>query len=198
MNPDADRILPRWAAHANIGRTRVLDDTTARQLIDRVLVRQWTRALAEEALTGDGSTTATRQQLRGILNTAGVGTVAVAAPNRVGALLTAIATVENAGFPGPHAVVLHPADKSELLGQADFRRDRFPTLDAVIGFDRIAAGTAYVGQIGAGRLLSTPLMINVSPDHASNITTAIVTMQPAAFLDIDLPYPGSMCLITGM
>lgn len=195
---DADVSLFRWAQHVNVLR-RVLDDSeAARRLINELMRRHVLRNLAFEILAGDGSTTATRKQLLGINSKSGVGSVAVATGDTTTALATAVQTVEAAGFEGPHALVCAPLDKRKILLHTAYLADRFPSITRIVSFNRLTAGTAYLGQYGAGNLYMTSLVISVSQDHDMHWTTGRATVQPETDVYLDLPHAAAFCKITGV
>jgi len=194
----ADVELIRFAEHANATRALLDDSEQARRLINDLMRRHLLRNLAFEIIAGDGSTTATRKQLLGVNSKSGVGSVAVATADYTTALLTAIQTVEAAGYEGPHVLVAAPLDKRKFLAHAAFLRDRVPTLERIVGFNRLTAGTAFVGSYSAANLYMTPVTINVSQDHATNWVTGLATIQPETFAYLDIPNPGAFCKITGV
>jgi hypothetical protein len=195
---DDDVTLFRWAMHVNTFR-RVLDDSeAARRMINELMRRHVLRNLAFEILMGDGSEIATRKQLLGVNSKAGVGSVAVATGDYTTALTTAIQTVEAAGYEGPHALVCAPLDKRKILTHSAFLAERFPSLSRVVAFNRLTAGTAFLGSYGAANLYMTSLAINVSQDHDVNWTTGTATVQPEAFVHLDIPQPGAFCKITAI
>jgi hypothetical protein len=178
----------RWSLHMNVDRESLLDDAVATRLIDTLMTRFWLRQLAFEVLMGDGSATGTRKQLLGVNSAPGVQAVAFAT-NKVVTLTAAVAALEAAGWPGPFVLVAAPTDKKELLDESLWRADRFPNIASVVGFDKLTAGTAFLGQFGAANLYMTGdgVSIEVSQDHATNFVSGKATVQPTAWVYLDIP-----------
>jgi hypothetical protein len=197
--PETDMV--RFSLHANgIPKDDIVrDDARARRLIDTILRRFWARQVAFEVLFGDGTTVGDRQQLTGIVNTAGIGTIAVATNDRVTALAQAIRTVQNgAGYDGSVQLVINPNDLEELVLQSTWRRDRYPDLSAIVASSTVTAGTSVVGSFAAADLFSTGVSVEISDDHSDNWIKGVVTLQPTGWLHLDVPTPSAFCRITGM
>jgi hypothetical protein len=108
--------IPVWAPAS---RRALADVDELRRLVDEQLTFDVRRRLEEQLVNGNGTT----PNLRGILNTTGIGSQAKAADSHPLALAKALALVLVAGFK-PSAVALHPNDWVESSPRSSRPADR--------------------------------------------------------------------------
>lgn len=139
-----------------------------------------------QCLSGNG----TAPNIRGLLNTVGIQTQAVATDGMLVALRKAITKTQIAGYP-PSGVVMHPTDwegielsRDATSGVFLFTRDpsslAAPTVWGlpVVATTSIVVGTALVGAFREGATLwrKPGVRILMSDSHASNFTQNILVI----------------------
>ncbi len=170
--------------------------------------------LAEEnqILNGNG----TAPNLRGILNTAGIGTQAVGADNRADAIHKAI-NVCRLAFHEPDAIVLHPTDWQTVRLQKNANNDYYVggavegdpiTLwgKTVITSPVIAQGTGLVGAFGHGAQLwdreEARVVFTESGlgDTAGQelFTRNLIRFRAEERVSFGVPFPSAFCSVSGL
>jgi hypothetical protein len=188
-----EREQSRWTVHTPVARGALIDDPpVAARVVDEVLRNGWARLLDVELLAGTGADVpGVRRQLLGILS-AGIGSLA--GPISVAKVLSAVQTLTTAGFGGPHDLIGPPAMLTTLLGAADWRSDRFPTIRSIRYVDH--ASVVVLGQWSEASLyVDGPVRIDVSPDHGDYFLRGLYTLQPNAMLTFDVPRPDAFVKI---
>ena len=164
--------------------------------------------LAEEdqILNGNG----TPPNLRGILNTSGIGTTAVGTGSRSEALYHAM-TILRLAFFEPDAVVMHPTDFEAVRLEKDANGDYTfgpPTDDdpratwskTIIQSPLIAQGTALVGSFAQGAVIydREQARVDVSESHASLFVTNQVIVRGESRIGVAVPRPAAFVTVTGL
>lgn len=177
------------------------DQGQARALLENRLGSGVIRRLETQVIGGDGA----GENIRGILNTSGIGTVAKGAEPRIETLHKAITLVRLALFAEPDNIILHPTDYEEvvfekdangayLLGPAALQTSRtiwgFPTMPTAAE----TLGTGLIGNFSEGAMLwlRAGLMLSASDSHSDFFTkrqvallaelrAAFAAWQPKAF-----------------
>lgn len=203
---EADSPMRTIAGWIPITRQAAEDDATLLGYIEGRLGFKVEYRLDAEILSGDG----VAPNLRGILNTTGIGTYApVAAEARLISLRKAITLAQIAEYQ-PDAVMLHPTDLQILSLDVD-TQGRFrvtPDVQAgpsaqmiwglrIVATTAMASGTALVGAFRLGATLweRHGVRLLMTDSHASNFTSNILVLlaemraaltvwRPAAFVKI--------------
>lgn len=193
----------RFAVHVNVDRySMITDDAYATRVVNGLVSRVLRRQLSKEVVTGDGTTVGDRRQLAGLAVAANMNVQAFSV-SRVETVLKAISVVQGDGFEGPHQLLLNPVDAQELLNEATWRRDRLPTVDAILAADYVPAGTGYVGEFAAACDLYVwqGVTVEVSQSHASLFTAGACTVQATSWVYLDITSPDTksgLCRMTGI
>lgn len=165
-----------------------------RGLLEGRLASGVDRRFESQIISGDGI----GENLRGIVNTTGVGTVAKGATEpRLEAIHRAITTVRLNLFADPDAIGLHPSDYEDvvfekdanglyLLGPASQQTSRTVWGFPVVITTAFTAGTGLVGNHREGAItwIRTGVTISASDSHANFFTerrVALLAEMRAAF-----------------
>jgi len=199
----------RWIAeHVAITRSIAQDRPQLRSYIDDYLIYDVNLELEEQMLSGNG----TGQNFTGILNTAGIQTVAAftAPAGPLDNLRKGLTLVRLNGRANPNAVILNPSDAQNIdLLKENNEANNFvasPFTSAgprslwgvpVVESDAIAAGTALVGDFKKAILFDRQeaqiLLGTVADDFVRNIVRILCELRaawgvvrPSAFCTVSL------------
>jgi HK97 family phage major capsid protein len=188
-------------------RRNLADAGQARALLEGRLQNGVERRLESQLVSGDGS----GENLRGVLNTSGIASVARGTDPRIEAIHKGITQVRLNGFVEPDALLLHPSDYEEaifekdangayLLGPASQQESRtvwgFPTVVSTV----IAANTSLVGQFRQGAVLwlRSGVSLSASDSHSTFFTERRVALMAELRAAFAAWQPKLFAQVTGM
>jgi HK97 family phage major capsid protein len=202
-----DRV--RVIAHVVTGvdRSLLMDIDSVEQLLDAELRIGVLLAEENQILNGD----ATGENLRGILNTAGIGSVAKGgAEPQTDAIYRGITTVRLA-FHEPTAVVLHPTDWQtiRLTKLADGEYQAAPLVESdpdrlwgleVISSAVIAQGTALVGAFADGARIyeREEATVAMAEEHSDDFVKNRVSFRGEERIGLAVERPAAFCKVTAL
>lgn len=199
------RDISHWTpAH----KRNLADAGQVRGLLEGRLRSGVERRFETQIVSGDGA----GENLRGILNTTGIGTVAKGGTEpRHEAIHRAITTIRLALFGEPDAIGLHPTDYEEVVLEKDANGNYLlgpasqQTSRTVWGFPAVitaafSLGTGLAGNFREGAIawLRSGVAISASDSHANMFTerrVALLAEMRAAFAAWQ---PKAFCTITGI
>lgn len=202
------QALVRTLAHWIPVTKRALNDAAGlRTLIDSQMIDGLRQRLEAQVINGNG----TGENLRGILNTVGIGSVAVgvAPDQRLDAIHRAITTVRLA-FIEPNGVGLHPSDFEDIRLMKNANGDYLYGSPAQAGPSTVwglptlvttafPSGTGLVGKYDEAILWNREGISLAATDSHSDFfirnLVAILAEMRAAF---GVPRPGAFCAVTGI
>lgn len=178
--------LATIAHYINITRQAVADESQLQGYIEGRLTYGLMKRLNAQVLTGNG----TSPNLRGILNTTGIGVyVSAAGEDKLIAIRKARTVAELSEY-APDAVAIHPSDWEDVelsvddegrfravVSVADGVTPRVWGLTVVVTTN-VTVGTSLLGAFREGATLweRSGVDIYITDSHASNFTTNILTM----------------------
>ncbi|MGH7540866.1 MAG: phage major capsid protein [Gemmatimonadota bacterium] len=191
-------------------RSNLADRGQVQSLLEGRLQNGVERRLESQMLAGDG----VGVNLRGILNTTGIGTVArntAGGEPRVEAIHRAITAIRLALFGEPDGVLIHPTDYEEtvfekgtdgqyLLGPVAQQSSRtlwgFPAVVSNV----ITANTSLVGNFRSGAVLwmRAGVSVRASDSHASFFTERRVALLAELRAAFAAWQPQAFCTVTAM
>lgn len=186
-----------------VTRQALQDTSYLGTLLDGLLRRGVLRRLNAEIVNGDG----TGGDITGIATAA--GTLPVTGPASPGTILSAIATVEAAGY-YPNAVLAHPSTIGTLaaaastsggyLADATGALQRITTMFGVplVPDVNVPTGTAYVSDFSATCTLWDRMQTAVftGEQHADNFTKNIITLLAEGRWGFTVQEPGGIAEVT--
>jgi HK97 family phage major capsid protein len=202
------QALVRTIAHWIPVTKRALNDAAGlRTLIDSQMREGVRQRLEAQVINGNG----TGENLRGILNTTGIGTVAVGASpdQRLDAIHRAITTVRLA-FIEPNAVALHPQDFEDIRLMKNANGDYLYGSPAQAGpttiwglpsavTTNVPNGTGIVGKFNEAILwMREGIALAASDSHADFFIKNLVAILAEARAAFGIPRPAAFCAVTGI
>lgn len=202
------QTIAHWMA---ITRRALSDAPQMRDIIDTQLRLGIDLRLEAEVLNGNG----TAPNLRGILNTSGIGSQAKGADSAIVAILKA-ADVIRAAFIEPNAILMNPADwqairltrddsgagagtGSYLFGDPSAGGTLFLWGLPVVTTPLIAAGTALVGDFKQAILwVREGINVLASTEHADFFIKNLVAILAEGRWAFGVPRPAAFCKVTGL
>lgn len=186
---------------------RALDDAgQLRTIIDQRMQDGVYRRLETQIVSGNGAGT----NLRGILNTVGISTVAKGAGEpAVEAILRAITAVRLA-FMEPSAIALHPNDFVEMRLAKDANGNYImgpPNLPGpaqlwgvpVVSTTSVTEGTGLVGKFDEAILwVREGVTISATDSHADFFTHNLVAILAEGRFAFGVPRPAAFCSVTAI
>lgn len=200
--------LVRTIAHWIPVTKRALNDAAGlRTLIDSQMIDGVRQRLEAQVINGNG----TGENLRGILNTVGIGSVAVgvAPDQRLDAIHRAITTVRLA-FIEPNAVGLHPSDFEDIRLMKDANGNYLYGPPSQAGPSTVwglpttvttgfPAGTGLVGKFDEAILWNREgISLAASDSHADFFIKNLVAILAEGRWAFGVPRPGAFCAVTGI
>lgn len=185
-------------------RRNLADAGQVRALLEGRLAAGVQRRLEDQIVNGSG----VDPNIRGVLNTTGIGTVARGTEPRVEALHKAITNVRVNAFVEPEAILVHPTDYEELIFEKDSTGNYLlgPAAGAesrtvwgvpLVVSTAIPQNTALVGawSVGAQLWLRSGVTISATDSHAdffakrmvaimAELRAAFAAWQPKAFCSV--------------
>jgi len=188
-------------------RRNLADAGQIRALLEGRLQNGVERRLESQLVSGDGA----GENLRGILNTSGIASVARGTDPRIEAIHKGVTQTRLNFFGEPDALLLHPSDYEEaifekdangayLLGPASQQESRtmwgFPTSVSTV----IAQNTSLVGNFQQGAVLwvRSGVSVSASDSHASFFTERRVALLAELRAAFAAWQPKAFAAVTGM
>lgn len=202
------QALVRTIAHWIPVTKRALNDAAGiRTLIDSQMVDGVRQRLESQVVNGNGA----GENLRGILNTVGIGSVAVGASpdQRLDAIHRAITTVRLA-FIEPNAVGLHPQDFEDIRLMKNANGDYLYGSPAQAGPSTVwglptavttafPSGTGLVGKFDEAILwMREGVSLAATDSHSDFFIRNLVAILAEARAAFGVPRPGAFCAVTGL
>jgi HK97 family phage major capsid protein len=200
--------IAHWMA---VTRRALADAPQMRDLIDTQLRLGIDLRLEAQVLNGNG----TAPNLRGILNTSGIGTQAKATDSAIVAILKAQDVIRNA-YMEPNAVLMNPADWQAVRLLRDDSGAGAGTGGYLFGSPQtggisqlwgvpvvttplIAAGTALVGDFKQAILWAREgVTVTASTEHADFFIKNLVAVLAEGRWALGVPRPAGFCKVTGL
>jgi HK97 family phage major capsid protein len=202
------QTIAHWVA---VTRRALSDAAQMSDLIDGQLRLGIDLRLEAEILNGNG----TAPNLRGLLNTSGIGTQAKASDSGMVAILKALDVVR-AAFMEPNAIVMNPADWQAIRLVRDDSGAAAGTGGFLFGGPQvggtltlwgvpvittplIAAGTALVGDFKQAILWAREgVTVTASTEHADFFIKNLVAVLAEGRWAFGVPRPAAFCKVTGL
>jgi HK97 family phage major capsid protein len=206
VNLERVEDAPRTIAHviSDVDRTLLLDFASIQTLLDQELRMGVLLAEENQILNGNG----TAPNLRGILNTSGIGTQARGTDSRADAIHKAITICRLSNFE-PDTVVLHPTDWQTLRLEKASSGDYLAGPIVEIGPDRIwgktliqspvlAQGVGLVGNFQLGARLYVREDATVQMFEEPGWKTNTVNFRGEERIGLAVERPAAFCQLSGL
>lgn len=176
-------------------------------MVDELLPDGVRRRVNSQVINGD----AVAPNLRGILNTAGIGTQALGADTRLDAIFKAITTIRLA-FGEPNAILMHPSDWQDIAllkdsqgyymagspWSGDLAQGRIFGLRVIVDTN-IAAGTALVGDYASVVLyVNGGIAVYTTDSHSDFFIRNIIVFLAEGRFGVAVPRPSWFVQVTGI